>query len=88
MAQDFTKLSDLQDLLKAIKKYIEELTLNYNVLKKAANICNVAMGSDDLSKKHIDDLVEALAILEKAAQEAEDATYIVIDAIRDYDSVN
>ena len=88
MAQNFTKLSDLEDLHKAIKKYVEELKTNYTVLKRAANICDVAMGSDELSKKHIDDLVEALAILEKAAEEAENATYIVMEAIQDYNTVN
>ena len=87
MAQEFTNKQDLIDLLKAIKKYMEQLKDNYNLLQKSANICDVAMGSDDLSRKHIDDLLEAIVLLEKAAQEAENAAYVVMQAITDYDEI-
>ena len=45
------------------------------------------MGSDDLSRRHIGNLEEALKELTKATQIAEDATQAVVQAINDYDDI-
>ena len=41
------------------------------ILENAANVCDAAMGSDDLSKKHIGRLYAALEELSRTSQTAE-----------------
>ncbi len=82
-----TRIEDLQALLKAITEYKGVLEENFVILKNAANVCDATMGSDDLSKKHIGDLEEALKELTTATQIAEEATQAVIEAINDYDDI-
>lgn len=82
-----TRYEDLQALLKAIKEYKGVLEDNFVILKNAANVCDATMGSDDLSRRHIGNLEEALKELTKATQIAEDATQAVVQAINDYDDI-
>lgn len=82
-----TRYEDLQALLKAIQEYKGVLEDNFVILKNAANVCDATMGSDDLSRRHINNLEEALKELTKATQIAEDATQAVVEAIRDYDDI-
>ena len=82
-----TRLEDLYELLNAIKKYKAVLEENFNILVNAANACDATMGSDDLSRRHINELEDALKILSNATNIAEGATNTVIKAIRDYDEV-
>lgn len=82
-----TRYEDLQALLKAIKEYKGVLEDNFVILKNAANVCDATMGSDDLSRRHIGNLEEALKELTKATQIAEDATQAVVQAINDYDVI-
>ncbi len=82
-----TRYEDLQALLKAIKEYKGVLEENFVILKNAANVCDATMGSDDLSRRHIGNLEEALKELTKATQIAEDATQAVVQAINDYDDI-
>lgn len=82
-----TRYEDLQALLKAIKEYKGILEENFVILKNAANVCDATMGSDDLSRRHIGNLEEALKELTKATQIAEEATQAVAEAIRDYDDI-
>lgn len=85
MAQGSTRIDDLQSLLKAINDYMADLAQNYQILVNAANVCDVAMGSDEISKRHINNLNEALKELKSAAEVAEEATQAVIQAINDFD---
>ena len=82
-----TRYEDLQALLKAIKEYKGVLEENFVILKNAANVCDATMGSDDLSRRHIGNLEEALKELTKATQIAEDATQAVVQAINDYEDI-
>lgn len=82
-----TRYEDLQALLKAINEYRGDLEKNFIILRNAANVCDDTMGSDDLSKRHIANLEEALKELNKAAQIAEEAAQAVIKAIDKYDSI-
>lgn len=82
-----TRYEDLQALLKAIKEYKGVLEENFVILKNAANVCDATMGSDDLSRRHIGNLEEALKELTKATQIAEDATQAVVQAIKDYEDI-
>ena len=86
MAGD-TRREDLEALLKAIKDYKDVLEDNFVILKNAANVCDATMGSDELSRRHIGNLEEALKELTKATGIAEGATQQVIKAIADYDDV-
>ena len=82
-----TRREDLEALLKAIKDYKDVLEDNFVILKNAANVCDATMGSDELSRRHIGNLEEALKELTKATGIAEGATQQVIRAIADYDDV-
>ncbi len=82
-----TRREDLQALLKAINEYKGVLEENFMILKNAANVCDATMGSDDLSRRHIANLEEALVELTKATQIAEEATGAVVQAINDYDEI-
>lgn len=82
-----TRTEDLQALLKAFSEYRGVLEENYTILKNAANVCDATMGSDDLSKRHIANLEEALKELTKATQVAEEAARAVSEAINDYDDI-
>lgn len=85
MPQGSTKLDDLQALLQAIKEHKDNLVENYQILVNAANVCDVVMGSDAISQRHISDLNEALIELKKAIDIAEESTQSVIEAINDFD---
>lgn len=63
-----THIESLEILIKAVQEYQNELQLNRQILVNAANVCDAAMGSDDIAKKHIARLNEALEELEKTSQ--------------------
>ena len=58
----------LETLIKAVQKYKEELEVNKKILVNAADVCDQAMGSDDIAKKHISKLNEALEELDKTVE--------------------
>lgn len=62
----------LQTLIKAVENYREELEVNKKILVNAADVCDAAMGSDDIAKKHIAKLNEALGELDKTSKIAEE----------------
>ena len=61
----------MQLLINAVAQYRQALAQNYQIILNAANACDAAMGSDDISKKHISKLNTALAELQKTAMIAE-----------------
>ena len=55
-----THIESLEILIKAVQDYQNDLQLNRQILVNAANVCDAAMGNDDIAKKHIARLYEAL----------------------------
>lgn len=82
-----TSREDLQTLQKAITEYKGILDENFAILRNAANACDATMGSDELSRRHIGNLEEALKELTHATQIAEEAIGAVNEAIADYDDI-
>lgn len=72
-------IESLDILIKAVQKYQEELQTNRQILINAANVCDAAMGSDDIVKKHIARLNEALVELQKTSQLASDVADALIE---------
>ena len=66
MENKHTDTEALETLIKAVQTYQEELLENRRILINAANVCDAAMGSDDIVKKHIARLSKALEKLEVA----------------------
>lgn len=77
MASNHLEIESLETLIKAVQTYQDELLMNRQILENAANVCDMAMGSDDIVKKHIGRLNEALGELTKTSQIAGD----VVDAL-------
>lgn len=63
----------LETLINAVEKYKEELEENKIKLINSSNICDQAMGSDAISKKHIAALNDAIEELNKTSKIAENA---------------
>ena len=59
-------------LIKAVRNYIGELNESKKLLMNAAEVCDAAMGSDDLSKKYITQLSESLKEIDEVAIVAAD----------------
>ena len=45
---DNLEIESLEILIKAVENYLEALQKNRMILENAANVCDAAMGSDDL----------------------------------------
>jgi len=68
---NYTKLDSFDLLIRALETYQEEMRVNCNILTNAADVCDAAMGSDDISRKHIANLDDALVHLKKTIRLAE-----------------
>lgn len=62
------KIKSLNKLIKAVLEYKEELNTNKQILLNAANVCDQAMGNDDIAKKYIAKLNKSLEELQKTAE--------------------
>jgi hypothetical protein len=78
MADDL-EIESLKILIKAVENYQKALIKNRKILENVANVGDVAMGSDDLSKKHIGRLYAALEELNKTSQTAERVAQALIE---------
>ena len=65
-------IESLDTLIIAVRKYKETLAVNRQILVNAADVCDQAMGSDAISKRHISKLHEALQELQKTSRIVED----------------
>lgn len=74
--------NSLQTLIKAVENYREELEVNKKILVNAADVCDSAMGSDDIAKKHIAKLNEALGELDKTSRLAEEVAKTLKEDLR------
>lgn len=79
MAGKQLDVESLDLLIKAVETYQEELATNRQILVNAANVCDAAMGSDDIAKKQIARLTDGLEKLKKTSQVASQ----VAQALRD-----
>lgn len=75
------------NLIKAVREYQDDLATNYQILSNAANVCDVAMGSDAVSARHIANLYDALEYLSKTAQVAEDVALALISDKSEADDI-
>jgi hypothetical protein len=73
------EIESLDTLIKAVQVYQEELATNRQILVNAANVCDAAMGSDDIVKKHLARMNEALEELKKTSQIASDVAEALIE---------
>lgn len=79
----------LDTLIQAVNIYQNELNTNKQILVNAANVCDAAMGSDEIAQKQIARLNSALVKLEATAQlAAEVAAALISDKQHAMDVVN
>ncbi len=78
----YVEIESLETLIKAIRVYQDELRTNRQMLANAANVCDVAMGSDYHAKKYIEMLNIALGDLEKTSQVAENVSESLLEEKR------
>ena len=74
MQEGYVELEAFQKMVKALDDYREELTTQKGILKNAANVCDMAMGSDEIAEKAIrklDIVLEELDETSKVAEETE-----------------
>lgn len=79
MANNHLEIESLETLIRAVQVYQDVLSTNRKILENAANVCDMAMGSDDIVKKHIDRLYKALEKLEKTSKIAEEVTEALLE---------
>lgn len=88
MSNEHLETDALDTLIKALEEYQENLATNRQILQNAANVCDVAMGSDDIAKKNIQRLEDALVELAKTSEIAREvAEALVNEKIRAEDIV-
>lgn len=88
MAKNYYETESMDILINAVQKYQEELQTNKLILQEAADVCDVAMGSDDIVKKHISRLEEALTELDKTSQIVEAVAKALLEDKRHAIDVN
>lgn len=61
-----TSLEEIDKLKKIVADYADKLNQQIGALEEASDVCDQAMGSDDLSKKYIAKLDNSIGELRKA----------------------
>lgn len=77
--KNYTETESLDILINAVQKYQEDLAENQQILINAANVCDVAMGNDEIVKKHIARLNETLEELNKTSRIAADVAKALLE---------
>ncbi len=72
------EIDALDTLIKAVNEYQEKLEVNKKILLNAADVCDQAMGSDDIVKKHLANLQVAMLELNKTSQIVSDVAEALI----------
>ncbi len=76
---EYMEIESLETLIKAVQDYQDDLYSNRQILVNAANVCDAAMGNDDIAKKHIAKLYEALEKLKKTSEIASDVAEALLE---------
>ena len=76
---EYIEIESLEKLIKAVQDYQYDLYSNQQLLVNAANVCDAAMGNDDIAKKHIARLHEALEKLKRTSQIASDVAEALLE---------
>lgn len=71
-ANRFLEIEALQTLISAVNNYLEELSQTFHFLEEAANVCQMAMGSDEIAQIQINRMYEALEGLRVVALTAQE----------------
>lgn len=91
MANGKLKVESIEQLIKAVENYQEQLRQYCSVLNGAGNICNTVMGNDNISKKYIENLENTVIQLQGLNDMADDIINSLIreknEAIDIYDSI-
>ena len=73
------EIKALNTLIKAVQDYQEKLEVNKKRLSNVADVCDQAMGSDAIVKKHIAKLEEVMVEFNKTSQIANDVAEAFIN---------
>ena len=84
---NFYVVESMNSLINAVGEYKQDLLDNYKILIDAANACDVAMGSDALSARHIARLNDALVSLSNAITLTEEVMQQLIQSKHDADEI-
>lgn len=68
---------ELENFVRILEKYKEVLGQCKINLIEAANVCDQAMGSDEISKRHIDNLLNSLSYLDQGVLKVEEIIEIM-----------
>lgn len=79
MSNEHLETDALDTLIKALEEYQENLATNRQMLQNAANVCDQAMGSDDIAKKNIQRLEDALVELTKTSEIAREVAEALVN---------
>lgn len=71
-------VESVNQLIKALDQYQEELQKNSQILENAAAACDAAMGNGEIAKKQIARLYDALKELEKTVSLAQSVSEALI----------
>ena len=82
MQEGYLELEAFQKMVKALDDYRDELVTQKTILKNAADVCDVAMGSDEIAQKYIQKLDIALEELNKTVEVAENTESVLLEHIK------
>ena len=82
MQEGYLELEAFQKMVKALDDYRDELVTQKTILKNAADVCDVAMGSDEIAQKYIQKLDIALEELNKTVEVAENTASVLLEHIK------
>ena len=82
MQEGYLELEAFQKMVKALDDYRDEWVTQKTILKNAADVCDVAMGSDEIAQKYIQKLDIALEELNKTVEVAENTESVLLEHIK------
>ncbi len=82
MQEGYLELEAFQKMVKALDDYRDELVTQKTILKNAADVCDAAMGSDEIAQKYIQKLDIALEELNKTVEVAENTESVLLEHIK------
>lgn len=83
MSDQYFNPQATRKLIACMTIYCNDLNDNIKVLNEAANVCDQAMGSDDISKKYIQQLRESIDKMLRAKELTENAILELTAELKD-----